>query len=226
MTFTDHTLTLIGQTALFVPPGIEVQEREDALDSLYYCQLLADKQAGSCFDHPDEWAIAYRQAFESLNWIKFLSAHDSISPAPQATPRQDKPLLSWLKQRKIDVDMALATLSQVLSGAPEGLEHLLRFAVRNEANKGEVHIEFGLLSAGPILDLCSVSMQCDHPITREALTTIVQRTQLQGELAIRAVSLNLSNQRFAARRSDLHTLILAKEREKPRRLALGGIPHE
>jgi len=226
MTYTDHTLTLIGQTALLVPPGIEVQQREDALDSLHYCQLLADKQAGPCFDHPDEWAVAYRKAFASLNWIKFVSARDSISLPPQATPRQHTPLLSWLKQREIDVDMALAKLSQVLSGAPEGLEHLLRFAVRNEANRGEVHIEFGLLGAGPILDLCSVSMQCDHPITRETLATIAQRTQLQGELAVRALSLNLSKQRFAARRSDLHTLILDKEREKPRRLALGGIPHE
>ena len=226
MTYTDHTLILIGQTALFVPPGIEVQQREDAQDSLHYCQLLADKQAGSCFDHPDEWAVAYRKAFESLNWIKFVSAHDSISLGPQASRRQDTPLLSWLKQRKIDVDMALTTWSQVLSGAPEGLEHLLRFAVRNEAGKGELHIEFGLLGAGPILDLCSVSMRCDHPLTRQALTTVAQLTQLQGELAVRALSLNLSNQRFAARRSDLHTLILGKEREKPRRLALGVTPRE
>ncbi|MFJ9992134.1 hypothetical protein ACIQSO_15460 [Pseudomonas putida] len=226
MTYADHTLILMGQTALLVPPGIEVQQREDALDSLHYCQLLANKQAGSCFDHPDEWAVAYRKAFESLSWIRFVSAQDWITLGSGGTPKQSTPLLSWVKQRRIDVDTVLAVLLQALSGAPEGLDHLLRFAVRNEADKGELRIEFGLLGAGPILDLCSVSMRCDYPITREALTVVAQRTQLQGELSVRALSLNLSNQRFASRRSDLHTLILDKEREKPRRLALGVITRE
>ncbi|MBC3466888.1 hypothetical protein [Pseudomonas sp. RW10S2] len=226
MTYADHTLILIGQTVLLVPPGIEVQQREDALDSLHYCQLLANKHAGSCFDDPDAWAVAYRQGFESLNWIRFVSAHDWIALGPGAARNEETPLLNWLKQRKIDVDAVLATLSKALTGVPEGLDHLLRFAVRNEADTGELHIEFGLLGAGPILDLCSVSLRCEHPITRETLAAAAQRTQLQGELAVRALSLNLSKQHFASQRSDLHNLILDKEREKPRRLTLGVMTHE
>ncbi|HGM5581378.1 TPA: hypothetical protein ACKP22_003081 [Pseudomonas putida] len=226
MTYADHTLILIGQTALLVPPGIEVQQREDALDSLHYCQLLANKRAGSCFDHPDAWAVAYRKAFESLDWIRFVSAHDRITLGPGAAGKERTPLLNWLEQRTINIDTALATLSQALSGVPESLDHLLRFAVRNEADMGELHIEFGLLGAGPVLDLCSVSLRRDHPITREALASVAQLAQLQGELEVRALSLNLSSQRFASRRCDLHTLILEKEREKPRRLALGEMTHE
>ncbi|MBJ9974735.1 hypothetical protein IAE35_04090 [Pseudomonas sp. S75] len=225
MTYDDHGLMLIGHSALLMPPDLDPRQRADALDSLHYCQLVATKQAGERFAHEDAWAMAYRQGFASLRWLRLSSAHESTTGA-SVEGAAARPLAEWTTQRHLDFDGLLSTISQRLLDRPEALDQLLTFAVHDQGSTHALSVEFGLLGAGPTLDLCSISTHSPQPIDRTALIAALRRTLPATALTLRALSLKLDGALFAAQRDELHALVAQKERDKPRRLAVEGGRHE
>lgn len=226
MTNHDHSVLLVGHSVVLMPPDSAPQSRADALDSLQYCQLLACKQAGERFDHPDAWAAAYRQAFAALSWIRTVNLHEQLTLGADGLGADDAPLATWFKQRQIAFDALRETVADRVCGHAAGLDHLLRFAVRQQADRADVSVEFALLGSGPSLDLCSVAWRSEQPVTRDAFAAALRHLPSSVEVSLRAMSLNLNTQAFASRRAALRGLVEQKERDQPRRLDLGVSSHE
>lgn len=225
MTYDDHGLMLIGHSALLMPPDLDPRQRADALDSLHYCQLVATKQAGERFAHDDAWAMAYRKGFASLRWMRLFSAHGQASDAPDEG-NTAAPLSEWTTLRHIDLDGLLSTITRRLLDQPAALDRLLTFAVCDQGSSHALSVEFGLVGAGPTLDLCSVSTHSPQPIDRAALIAALRHTLPATALTLRALSLSLDSALFAAQREELHALIGQKEHDKPRRFEAGGGRHD
>ncbi|WP_426810408.1 hypothetical protein ABOC32_06000 [Pseudomonas sp. WOUb67] len=204
-------LMLIGGTALLYSTGAVEAQRQAAFDSILYAQLLANKNAGSRFDDHERWYAAYRDAYRQLGWIKLASTHDLKQLGQPVRSAPVQPLEAWLRMRSIRHEAVLAAVKTGLSRSVEGFGHLLKFSTQDQAQGSKLVIELGLLKPGPVLDLCSISMQVDTLISGIPLDTLLRERVLQGEAEFNGVSLALDNGRFQRQRDELQALMKTKD---------------
>jgi hypothetical protein len=62
--------------------------------------------------------------------------------------------------RSIRHEAVLAAVKTGLSRSLEGFGHLLKYSTQEQTQGAKLVIELGVLKAGPVLDLCSISMGC------------------------------------------------------------------
>lgn len=204
-------LMLIGGTALLYSTGAVEAQRQAAFDSILYAQLLANKNAGPRFDDYERWYAAYRDAYRQLGWIKLASTHDLKQLGQPVRSAPVQPLEAWLRMRSIGHEAVLAAVKTGLSRSADGFGHLLKFGTQDQAKGSKLVIELGLLKPGPVLDLCSVSMQLDRLISSIPLDTWLREQVLKGEAEFNGVSLALDNGRFQRQRDELQTLMKTKD---------------
>ncbi|MFF7062831.1 hypothetical protein [Pseudomonas sp. NPDC008258] len=204
-------LMLIGGTAVLYSPGVVVEQRQAAFDSILYAQLVANKNAGSRFDDDERWYAAYRDAYRQLGWIKLASTHDLKVLGQPVRSAQIQPLEAWLKMRSIRAEAVLASIKAGLGRSEAGFPHLLKFGSLDQAQGSKLVIELGILKPGPVLDLCCITLQTGTPVSGVSLNTLM-REQVPGEEAeFSAVSLALDNGRFQRQREELQALMNAKD---------------
>lgn len=206
-------LMLIGGTALLYAPGAVEEQRQAAFDSILYAQLVANRNAGPRFDDYDGWYTAYRDAYRQLGWIRLTSTHDLKQLGQPVRSAQIQPLEAWLKMRSIRHDAVLAAVKAGLGRSAEGFRRLQTFSVHDQAQRSKVVIELGILKPGPVLDLCSISLQSDKPLSEISLETLLHEQVLQGEAEFNAVSLALDSRRFQHQRDELQALMKTKDAE-------------
>jgi len=204
-------LMLIGGTALLYPADRGELQRNAAFDSILYAQLVANKNVGSRFDAFDGWYAEYREAYRKLGWIKLASTHDYKHLGQPARSTQVQPLDAWLKMRSIRHEDVLSAVKAGLSRSAEGYRHLVKFGAQDRAQRSKLVIELGLLKPGPALDLCSISMQFDQPISGISLDMLLREQVLKGEAEFNGVSLMLDNARFQHQRDELQALMKTKD---------------
>ena len=204
-------LMLIGGTALLYAPGAVEEQRQAAFDSILYAQLVANRNAGPRFDDYDGWYTAYRDAYRQLGWIRLTSTHDLKQLGQPVRSAQIQPLEAWLKMRSIRHEAVLAAVKAGLDRSAEGFRRLQTFSVHEQAQRSKVVIELGILKPGPVLDLCSISLQIDKPLSQISLETLLHEQVLQGEAEFNAVSLALDNGRFQRQRDELQALMKTKD---------------
>lgn len=223
-------LMLIGGTALLYSTGAVEAQRLAAFDSILYAQLLANKNAGSRFDDYERWYAAYRDAYRQLGWIKLASTHDLKQLGQPVRSAPVQPLEAWLRMRSIRHEAVLAVVKTGLSRSVEGFGHLLKFSTQDQAQGSKLVIELGLLKPGPVLDLCSISMQVDRLISGIPLDTLLREQVLQGEAEFNGVSLALDNGRFQRQRDELQALMKTKDAQGDYRFdphaPVAGAQHE
>jgi hypothetical protein len=216
-----HDLVLIGGTALLYSPALTATQRQAALDSILYAQLLANKQAGSRFANPEHWCDAYRQAFRQLGWLKLASTLDQKVIGETAKDQHIQPLEAWLKLRGIQHEAVLAEVAGPLSRSVSAFEHLLRFASQDEAERSKVVVEIGVLKAGLTLDLCSIALQTTTTLSGTSLQALLRDHVLHGEATFNGISLALDNVRFDQQREELRTLMASKNEQGAFQFDLG-----
>ncbi|WP_336332901.1 hypothetical protein [Pseudomonas putida] len=204
-------LMLIGGTALLYAPGAVEEQRQAAFDSILYAQLVANKNAGARFDDYEGWYTAYRDAYRQLGWIKLASTHDLKQLGQPVRSAQIQPLEAWLRMRSIRHEAVLAAVKAGLGRSAEGFRHLQKFSVHNQAQRSKLVIELGILKPGPALDLCSISLQIDKPLSGISLDMLLHEQVLQGEAEFNGVSLALDNGRFQRQRDELQALMKTKD---------------
>ena len=208
---TVEQLMLIGGTALLYPAGTGPIQRQAAFDSILYAQLLANKNAGSRFENYEGWYAAYRDAYRQLGWIKLASTHDLKQLGQPARSAQVQPLEAWLKIRSIRHEAVLAAVKAGLERSAAGCCHLLKFSAQDQAQRSQLVIELGLLKPGPALELCSITLQIDKPMSGVSLDGLLSEQLLQGEAEFNAVSMLLDNGRFQHQRDELQALMKLKD---------------
>ncbi|WP_369988287.1 hypothetical protein [Pseudomonas xanthosomatis] len=196
-------LMLIGATALLHPPHALGEQRQAAFDSILYAQLVANKQAGSRFADHESWYRAYRNAYHQLGWIKLAQTHDFKRLGQTLDGSRTQPLEAWLRMRSIEHEAVLAAVKAKLSGSAEGFAHLFKFAVQGN----RVAVEIGVLKPGPVLDLCSITLQREAAIPHIGLDALLREQLLGGETEFYGVSLALDNGRFQRKRDELRDLM-------------------
>ncbi|WP_081042096.1 hypothetical protein [Pseudomonas putida] len=204
-------LMLIGGTALLYSPGAVEAQRQAAFDSVLYAQLVANKHAGSRVDHYESWYAAYREAYRQLGWIKLASTHDLKPLGRPVRNAHIQPLEAWLKMRSLRHEAVLAAIKTGLGQSAEGLRHLLKFCAHDQAQCSTLVIELGVLKPGPALDLCSISLQIDKPLSLVSLETFLGEQVLEGEAEFNGVSLALDEGRFQRQRDELQALMKTKD---------------
>ena len=204
---TAEQLMLIGGTALLYRADAGQIQRQAAFDSILYAQLVANRNAGSRFDTYEAWYDAYRQAYRQLGWIKLASTHDLKQLGQPARSAQIQPLEAWLKMRSIRHEAVLAAVRSGLGRSIEGFRHQLKFSTLGS----QLVIELGLLKPGPALDLCSITLQFDKPITGISQDMLLVEKALEGEAGFNGVSLQLDNGRFQHQRDELQALMKTKD---------------
>lgn len=201
-------LMLIGATALLHSPHALSEQRQATFDSILYAQLVANKQAGSRFANHESWYRAYRNAYQQLGWIKLAQTHDFKRLGQTLDGSRTQPLEAWLRMRSIKHEAVLAAVKAKLSGSAEGFDHLFKFAVQGN----RVAVEIGVLKPGPVLDLCSITLQRDAAIPHIGLDALLREQLLGGEIEFYGVSLALDNGRFQSQRQALRALM--KDRDE------------
>lgn len=204
-------LMLIGGTALLYSTGATEEQRQAAFDSILYAQLLANKSAGPRFDDYERWYAAYRDAYRQLGWIKLATTHDLKHLGQPLRTAPVQPLEAWLRMRSIRHEAVLAAVKTGLSRSLEGFGHLLKYSTQEQTQGAKLVIELGVLKAGPVLDLCSISMQVGKSISNIPLGTWLSEQVLQGEAEFNGVSLALDNIRFQPQRDELQALMKTKD---------------
>jgi hypothetical protein len=204
-------LMLIGGTALLYSPGTVEAQRQAAFDSILYAQLVANKHAGSRIDNYERWYAAYREAYRQLGWIKLASTHDLKQLGRPVRNAHIQPLEAWLKIRSLRHEAVLAGIKSGLARSAEGLRHLLKFSAHDQAQSSTLVIELGVLKPGPTLDLCSISMQTDQPLSLVSTETFTSEHVLDGEAEFNGVSLALDEGRFQHQRGELQALMQSKD---------------
>ncbi|WP_028632774.1 hypothetical protein [Pseudomonas parafulva] len=207
----DEQLMLIGGTALLYAPAGAGVERQAAFDSILYAQLVANKEAGSRFADHDAWYDAYRAALRRLGWIKLASTYDQRQLGQPTRSTRLQPLDAWLKVRSIQQQAVLAAFAAGLGQSADGVAHLKKFCVQDQAGGSQVVIELGLLKPGPVLDLCSITLHTETPLSGLSLAQLLSDQVLKGEAAFNGISLALDNKRFQHQREALHALMLTKD---------------
>lgn len=208
---TVEQLMLIGGTALLYPAGTGLIQRQAAFDSILYAQLLANKNAGSRFENYEGWYAAYRDAYRQLGWIKLASTHDLKQLGQPVRSAQVQPLEAWLKIRSIRHEAVLGAVKAGLNRSAAGFHHLLKFSAQDQAQRSRLVVELGLLKPGPALDLCSITLQTDKPISGISLDLLLREQLLQGEAEFNGLSLVLDNGRFQHQREELQALMKTKD---------------
>jgi len=208
---TVEQLMLIGGTALLYPAGTGQIQRQAAFDSILYAQLLANKNAGSRFENYEGWYAAYRDAYRQLGWIKLASTHDLKQLGQPVRSAQVQPLEAWLKIRSIRHEAVLGAVKAGLNRSAAGFRHLLKFSAQDQAQRSQLVVELGLLKPGPALDLCSITLQTDKPISGISLDLLLREQLLQGEAEFNGLSLVLDNGRFQHQREELQALMKTKD---------------
>ncbi|WP_060510548.1 hypothetical protein [Pseudomonas sp. NBRC 111124] len=206
-------LILIGATALLYSPGALEEQRQAAFDSILYAQLVANKNVGSRFAEYERWYAAYLDAYSKLGWIKLAGTHDVKQLGQPLAHAQTQPLEGWLRMRSICQEGVLAAIRAGLGHSAEGLSHLLKFGIQAQSQHSTLVLELGLLKPGPTLDLCSVTMQLDKPISAISPDVLLDEAVLGGEAEFTAVSLALNNAFFQNRRDELQALMHTKNAE-------------
>jgi len=204
-------LMLIGGTALLYSPGTVEAQRQAAFDSILYAQLVANKHAGSRIDNYERWYAAYREAYRQLGWIKLASTHDLKQLGRPVRNTHTQPLEAWLKIRSLRHEAVLAGIKTGLGRSVEGLRHLLKFSAHDQAQSSTLVIELGVLKPGPTLDLCSISLQIDQPLSLVSMETFTSEHVLEGEAEFNGVSLALDEGRFQHQRGELQALMRSKD---------------
>ncbi|MNH20584.1 hypothetical protein D3C79_803610 [compost metagenome] len=113
--------------------------------------------------------------------------------------------------RSIRHEAVLAAVKAGLSRSVEGFRHLLKFSAQDRAQRSTLVIELGLLKPGPALDLCSITMQFDKPISGISQDMLLREQVLKGEAEFNGVSLLLDNGRFQRQRDELQALMKTKD---------------
>ena len=211
-------LMLIGGTAVLYSPGAVVEQRQAAFDSILYAQLVANKNAGSRFDDDEQWYAAYRDAYRQLGWIKLASTHDLKVLGQPVRSAQVQPLEAWLKMRSVRPEAVLKAIKAGLGRSEAGFPHLLKFGSRDQAQGSKLVIELGILKPGPVLDLCSIAMQTDKPLSGVPLDRLLGEQVFDGEAEFNGVSLALDNGRFQRQREALQALMKTKDAQGDYRL--------
>ncbi|MDM3884588.1 hypothetical protein QSV36_03115 [Pseudomonas sp. BCRC 81390] len=207
-------LMLIGGTALLYPTGIGEIQRQAAFDSILYAQLVANRNVGSRFDDYQGWYRAYREAYRQLGWIKLANTHDCKQLGQPSRSTQIQPLEAWLRVRSIRQEAVWAALKAGLGLSIESFDHLLKFT----AQGADLVIELGLLKPGPVLELCSITLQFDRPIAAIPQDSLLGEQAFKGQAEFNGVSLILDNGRFQAHREELQALMKSKDAQKGYRL--------
>jgi len=88
---------------------------------------------------------------------------------------------------------------------------LLSFCAHDLAQCSTLVIELGVLKPGPALDLCSISLQIDKPLSLVSLETFLGEQVLEGEAEFNGVSLALDEGRFQRQRDELQALMKTKD---------------
>lgn len=206
MKTTEHGLMLIAGTALWFDRSLDEQQRQDAIDSILYAQLLANQKADSRFEHPEAWHKVYRETYVHLEWSRLANVYDQKVMGQAAENTQVQALEEWFELRKIDYQAVLNGISERLEQDANAFRHCLKFCSREQSQHVDLVIELGVLSSGPTLELCSLALRTARPLPGSSLITL-----LQGEVTFRGLSLTLDNERFANTRDKLHDLIMQKQ---------------
>ncbi|WP_230385037.1 MULTISPECIES: hypothetical protein [Pseudomonas] len=204
---TAEQLMLIGGTALLYRVDTGQIQLQAAFDSILYAQLVANRNAGSRFEHYEAWYDAYREAYRQLGWIKLASTHDLKQLGQPVRSAQIQPLEAWLKMRSIRHEAVLAAVKSGLGRSIEGFRHQLKFSTQG----AQLVIELGLLKPGPALDLCSITLHFDKPIASISQEMLLGEHLLKGEAEFNGISLVLDNGRFQHQRDELQALMKTKD---------------
>ncbi|MNN62023.1 hypothetical protein D3C81_1772960 [compost metagenome] len=113
--------------------------------------------------------------------------------------------------RSIRHEAVLLAVKAGLSRSVQGCRHLLKFSAQNQAAGSKLVVELGLLKPGPALDLCSITLQFDTPISGISQDLLLREQLLKGEAEFNGVSLLLDNGRFQRQRDDLQALMKTKD---------------
>nr|WP_314479428.1 hypothetical protein [uncultured Pseudomonas sp.] len=205
---THEQVMLIGGTALVYSAQVPHAQRQAAADSILYAQLLANKVASSRFDDYERWRTAYQDAYRQLGWIKTSSTHDFMKLGPARCTAPIQPLEAWLRMRSIPRQAVLDAVKATLARSTEHYHHLMRFSAQAQAQHSVIVLEIGLLRHGPALDLCSVAVQIDKPLS---LDTLLSPHLLEAEAEINGLSVILDEGRFQHQRKELHDLMKTRD---------------
>lgn len=188
-----YTLWLVGTAALLIDNTLTLQQRQDALDSLLYAQLRANKRSGGRAVDYANWCAVYLQSLDDLGWITLQLHRESVVPETTCSSPL-RTLQRWL--------LALdATLADDLEAAGHALSvksasaHLARF-IHPQANV--VH-ELGVLSSANVLAVCSLHRE--GGADEEPGGPSVMHQSLRGWV------LTVNNAAYAVRREELRVLL-------------------
>lgn len=158
-----YALWLVGRGAWLVENSLDLQHRQDALDSVLYAQLRADKRSdGRASDH-GQWFEVYQSSLADLGWIT-LQRHREQTAGEADMPPSVEPMQRWLTTRDRSLSSELdAAVPALCSQAAQ--RHLTRFGVEQPSR---LH-ELGVVSQDNVIAVCSLQTERLAATHRQAL---------------------------------------------------------
>lgn len=213
MQIQNHALVLVAGTVLLIDPQISPSQRQAAIDSTLYAQLVANKRAGNRFTEPATWDRTYRAVYSELGWLVTSQAHDEQSVPGVAGLAISPALQAWFGQAGIDGAQVLRSVFESLREHPDGLRQLQGFIRSDTADGHLAKLEIGLMDADMRLHLCSLSWQSTAAVEAAEQPSLSEIATLPAEVQLRCLSLLCDAQSFETKRSQLRMLMDKKQHE-------------
>lgn len=201
-----YALWLVGRGAWLVENSLDLQHRQDPLDSVLYAQLRADKRSdGRASDH-GQWFEVYQRSLTELGWITLQRYRERTAVESDLTASLE-PMQAWLTTRDPSLSSELDAAVQALA-SESARRHLGRF----EPTQPPQPHELGVVSRDNVIAMCSLHYETIAATRRQSLSAWVGC---------------VDEQAFAIKREALRALIESKYSEDHftyvGKLASGGV---
>lgn len=216
----DYSLWLVNGTVLLVANDLSAEQRQAALDTLIYAQLLANKEQGSRFADFSKWHGAYVQTISNSGWIITQRSNEHATGKSDGPLSLTQPLQEWLQARTPSAVPALNfALARLVHGSAERLRSLTH---QMHAQGSYALLEVGVVQAGPVIDLCSVFIDCSVPVDQVGLGRMMAGDTLR-EHWMKGLCATLDPASFEKHRAELHELVARKQAEFSYLVPLGDL---
>lgn len=206
----DYSLWLANGTVLLVANDLPTEQRQAALDTLIYAQLLANKKQGPRLTHFPKWHEAYVQAISMTGWIITQRSNEHATGKNDAPLSLTQPLQEWLHGRN---PAAVPALNYALATIAHGSAECLRSLTHQTHAHGSCALlEVGVVQTGPVIDLCCVFVDCSVPLEQVGLGYMMAGDTLR-EYWMKGFCATLDPASFEKHQARLHETIAEKQAE-------------